>query len=407
MACRRCLPMRSRLFAIGVLCFAAVGFLVWGWGWVAAGDWGGTLAFAIAATLIALFDVWLPRGDATDMSGALVFAASLLLGPIPGAIVVVFSRLATAIAYRRSRGVFALIDDIGRRLATVVWVSLVFAVLGGTSAALGAPAGDTYLRVLLAAVFFFGLDTALLQISASLRLSSSFLALLVGNVRLLGWVDVAQVSVAVLSSLIYGAMGGWGLLIVSVLLLVMRQSFALLIDVKRAYRSTVEVLARALEAHDPERRGHAERVAEITTEAGRVLGMHGQRLEDLMHAALFHDVGRLGDEGAASGGHGSAAVLRDVNLMKGALPILTVLDERGAIGESLPEATLVSAYIIARSSEFDDEQHGIQHDDISKLVGSRLYASTRHDVDRALRRLEAKARDARFLPSAESAREAW
>lgn len=400
--------MPSRLYTMGLVGLALAGIWRQGNPLAASVDWVGLLAFAAAVTLLALFDVWLPYGDAADMSGPLIFSLALLLGVLPATVVVVLSRVVAAVANRHERGPIALVEDVARRLAVLAWTAWFFGASGGTTASLNAPGPVTYLRVLMAAVLFFGADSILTQLGASLRLSSSFTALLTGNMRLLGWIGVAQVSVGVLSSLIFGAMGGWGLLIVSGLLLVMRQSFALLVDVKRAYRSTVEVLARALEAHDPERRGHAERVAALTTAAGRILGIHGQQLEDLMHAALFHDVGVLGGESLHENhGRGSAAILSDVRLMKGALPILAVLDSAGEPHESLPERTLVSAYVIARASEFDDEERARPHANKSSLVGARLYTSTRGNVDRVLRRLEARAREGRFKMSSTAAEDAW
>lgn len=364
-------------------------------GWLASSaargiDWAGLFPFAVAAILIGLFDVWLPQGDSADMSGPLVCTSSLLFGPAAGAAVVLLARAAALIAYRRPIRPFEMLEDMGRRLATVAIAAAVFAALGGAQASLRVPTLSTSLQVLAATGVFFVANSLLLQISASIRMAASFAALMAGSIRLLGWVTLAQVSVAALATLIHSAMGAWGLVIVSALLLVMRQSFALLIDIKDAYRSTVEVMARALEAHDPERSGHAERVTAHAGEVGRLVGLHGQMLEDLLHAALFHDVGVPNRGTETDRASGSAFVLRDVTLMKGALPILQVLDDAGATRESLPEYILTAAYIVARASEFDDEQRGRPHDNTSSTVGTRLYASTRRDIDRVMRRVESR-----------------
>jgi hypothetical protein len=179
------------------------------------------------------------------------------------------------------------------------------------------------------------------------------------------------------------------------LLLVMRQSFALLLEVRASYTSTVEVLARSLEAYDPNRRGHAERVARMCGEAGRRIGLQGKRLESMTYAALFHDVGRLGsDDPGEVPEHSSAGILGSVRFLSEALPILRILDTAGEDEASLDEADLISAYLVARFSVLDsDISTGAQEpDDLANSVGARLYSSTRTAVERAVRRVEREAR---------------
>lgn len=354
-------------------------------------DWAEVFPFAVAATLIGLFDVWLPRGDIANMDGALVCSCTVLLGPTAGAVVVLTSRAFAYLAHRRRVSAAEVTEDLGRRLLAVAACAAVVGTVADSSLDLAVPTSANYLRLLMATSVFFLTDSVVLHLGTAVRLRSPFIALFAGGMRLLGGMTLAQVSVAVLAILIHGAMGVWGLLIVSALLLVMRQSFALLMDIRDAYRSTVEVLARALEAHDPERRGHAERVAQYAGEAGRLLGLQGPQLEDLLHAALFHDVGWLHHCSVNERPLGSAFVLRDVTLMRGALPILGVLDDAGQVRESMPEPILTAAYIVARASEYDDDANGRRHAEVAAQVGARLYSSSRRVVDRVLRRVEARA----------------
>ncbi|MDO8963895.1 MAG: hypothetical protein Q7W30_05305 [Coriobacteriia bacterium] len=380
--------LRSRAFAC-VLVIAAVGATTVNLTFEQVPiDWRTVMVFALAAVIVSLFDVWLPRGDSTDMSGALVFAAVLVAGPLAGAFVAAVARTAAMLAHRRRSVLWIAVEDTGRRILLAEAALLLYVSLGAGAGSLG----EFYVQVLASALFFFVADAVLVQAGASLRLSTSFAALLVGSVRMLGWMNLAQLSVAALAVLTWDAMGEVGIVIVSSLLLVMRQSLSLLVEIRSAYRATVEVLARALEAHDPERRGHAERVAALATEAGRQLGLHGPRLEALGYAALFHDVGRIGEDESGAGALGSADVLSEVTLISPSLPILRLLDAPTALSDSPPVETIVSAYIIARASEFDDADHGrsiVRRGSID--LGARLYASTRRDVDRVMGRLQRSA----------------
>ena len=56
----------------------------------------------------------------------------------------------------------------------------------------------------------------------------------------------------------------------------------------------VKALANAIDATSPWTRGHSERVAEISLEIGKALGLSEDKLEELWLGALFHDIGKLG-----------------------------------------------------------------------------------------------------------------
>lgn len=384
--------MRRLAWGFALLFVSAAGLSITGGFRPEVAEWPVVLGFLVAACGVEILDVWLPHGDVAEMSLPLAFAATLLFGPLWGVMAVIVPRVVAVIVQPRADDAQALLEDVGRRSVAVLWAGVLFGVLGGASHSLNVPGLATLGRVTVAAAVCLLLNAFLVQVGSSLRSDVPLLPLLSGNVRLLGSMTVAQVSVAVLAAATFRGLGGWGLLIVLGLLLVMRQSFALLIEVKSAYRATVEVLARAMEAQSPDRRGHAERVAALANESGRTLGIHGQGLEDLTHAALFHDVGLLGADNDDDRRMGSAFVLRDVSLMQGAIPILRVLDDAGVATESLPESTLVSAYLVAWATEFDDAQRGRPHAEIAARVGARLYTSTRREVDRVLRRLESRER---------------
>lgn len=61
-----------------------------------------------------------------------------------------------------------------------------------------------------------------------------------------------------------------------------------------SYKNTVVALSNAVDARDSYTAGHSTRVAEISLEIGKVLGLSEERLSDLEYAALFHDIGKIG-----------------------------------------------------------------------------------------------------------------
>lgn len=353
------------------------------------------LALAAALLVLGFFNVWLPRGDAVDTTVPVVFAAAVMLPPPLAAGVVLLARCATVALRPGGHTLWTAVEQIGRR---AILISGTFVVLGpGLMTSISAnPSAVQLIVITAAAATFIALDAVVEQAHASVRFRAPLRALVLGAVRLQGWMLAAEVSTAALAVVLFPTLEYWGLLVTVALLLVMRQSFALLLEVRASYTSTVEVLARSLEAYDPDRRGHAERVSRMGGEAGRRIGLQGKRLESLTYAALFHDVGRLGaDSPDELPEHNSAEVLASVGFLSDALPILHILDTAAEGEASLDENDLISAYIVASFSAFDSRLNsGIDESDyLAGQVGSRLYASTRSAVDRAIERVQRDARE--------------
>lgn len=355
-----------------------------------------TMAFSAAALVLGLYGVWLPRGDQADTTGPIAFAAAVVLHPLLAAAAVAVAQVTSSLVRGKGKLTWPAVEYLSRRVLLVVAVSAFVGPDIERSLAQGGLAANAgpYWLVGSAALAFVLLDLVLSQLHASLRFEIPFIPLLLGNVRLQGWMIAAELSVATLTVFIFSAMRYSALLVTVGLLLVMRQSFALLLEVRASYTATVEVIARALEAYNPERRGHAERVAGLATEAGRMLGFQGSRLEDLNYAALFHDVGRIGaDNDSDEVQRKSSEVLAGVGFLSGSSPILEILDSALESQKSVDEKDLVCAYVIAHLSARDDDARGLTHrdDPAVNAIGSRLYANERRTVDRVLRRLEQRA----------------
>lgn len=61
-----------------------------------------------------------------------------------------------------------------------------------------------------------------------------------------------------------------------------------------AYTATIEGWSRALELRDHETEGHSLRVARLSVELSRTLGLDGDELEHIYRGALLHDIGKVG-----------------------------------------------------------------------------------------------------------------
>ena len=65
-------------------------------------------------------------------------------------------------------------------------------------------------------------------------------------------------------------------------------------EIESSYLNTVKALVQAIEEKDAYTRGHSERVALISVQIGRNMGMPHKEIEYLRHGCLLHDVGKIG-----------------------------------------------------------------------------------------------------------------
>lgn len=70
----------------------------------------------------------------------------------------------------------------------------------------------------------------------------------------------------------------------------------LYLDLQKSYFDTIRALVNAIEAKDPYTRGHSERVTCYSMEMGKILNLSPKRLEILQHAAILHDIGKIGTD---------------------------------------------------------------------------------------------------------------
>ncbi|HZZ86606.1 MAG TPA: HD domain-containing phosphohydrolase [Anaeromyxobacteraceae bacterium] len=68
----------------------------------------------------------------------------------------------------------------------------------------------------------------------------------------------------------------------------------LIAALEQGYLDTLRSLAGAIDAKDPYTRGHSQRVAALSVEIGRELGLPAAQLQALECGGLLHDVGKIG-----------------------------------------------------------------------------------------------------------------
>ncbi|MEI7813442.1 MAG: hypothetical protein WCJ13_01445 [Coriobacteriia bacterium] len=320
------------------------------------------LWFFLAVLLLDSFDISLPRGDSIGVSGALCAAAVILLGPMWAALICLGSVLVTHLARHgaeeRRRVVGAVVARcaaLGASALTAYGLSL-YPVLYRSLLDAGLVAAAFLMTELIAA-----------QLMAAVGTGRPFGRLLRGNLRVQAPLLLAQWSASVLLLITFQGMGAWSLIPVVALLFLMRQSYAMLQDIRELYRTTVGVLVEAAEGQDARRVGHAERTAATARAIAMRVGLSAHQVDRINYAALLHDVDAIGDtSGIAvpSDGYGTEAVVGTssevfdgVHFFDDVLPIIRICDGHSS-GEMVDaEGDLLAGLIVALASDVDAAEH--------------------------------------------------
>ena len=309
------------------------------------------LSFFVAVLILDLFDISRPRGDSIGVSGALWAAALLHLGPAYSA-AICLGALVFAHGLRKDRRFISrLFGGLGTRVAALSLATVTAVAMG-----LNGSVGNRYdVAIVVPAVFLLG-DLAAAQAIAAISTGRPVGRLVRGNLVTQAPLLIAEWSASVLLLITVEGMGSWSLVPVVALLLLIRQSYALLMSIRETYRTTVEVLVEAAEGQDRRLLGHAERTAEIARRIAARMGLTVARVELVSYAALLHDVDAIRDNvqhlGHFGSGH-SSALFEGVDFFADVLPILRICD--GDSGEhcTVNEKDLLAGLIVALASDAD------------------------------------------------------
>jgi hypothetical protein len=323
------------------------------------------LWFFFAILMLDSFDISLPRGDSIGVSGAVTAAAIILVGPVWASAICIASVIVTNLARHGA-------DMRRRSLAAVLARSaaLFAATMTAFILSLRPDLYDSLLGAALVPLAYLLTDLVAAQLVAAVGTGRPIGRLLRGNLRVQAPLILAQLSASVLLLITYQgmgdgiSMGDWSLIPAVALLFLIRQSYAMLLDIRELYRTTVEVLVEAAEAQDARRVGHAERTSAAARAIAMRVGLSASRVERISYAALLHDIDAIGDtsELMVDGGGpvvavgSSSAVFEGVHFFDDVLPIIRVCD--GYMSEEPPtEDDLQSGLIVALASDVDAAAH--------------------------------------------------
>jgi putative nucleotidyltransferase with HDIG domain len=250
--------------------------------------------FAIFLVISQLLAIPLPQGGLIPV-GSSVILASIILFEMPDALAIVGLGILLASLIKETKTSFGgLLFPISENIIVAFVAANSYYLLGGEVGHIEPFRG--FFALLLFSILYFATQLALDQLSVTLKRGVPYLPAYWAAAKFLVPSYLAFASLGVLLALMYLGMRYWSFALFFLPLLVTRHSLKLFVNIRNVYRKTIEALASAIEAQDPQRHGHALRVARHATDIAKELGIYGRQLELISYAALLHDVGMMGVE---------------------------------------------------------------------------------------------------------------
>lgn len=302
------MPPRSRSKRSGLI-VAAVSFLTLtssagtiAW-WGIREDWATdslrtALAFIAFVAIGDLLEIPLERRSVFSLGLAPALAFALLEGPHLGEAIVVFiaGNVIAVLVRLMRRHDLRLPETAARTLVVLAAGGIYRAVVGGAGGILAfgpdssRMSGVGLLAVLLTVVF---LDVAFESALTLADESLDPLRVVQDQLRATGTLLLSTVSVGALLALAYPALEEWTLPLFLAPLAATQYSFKQVASIRTNYLQTIRALSKVPEMAGYTVRGHSSRVAKLSVEIAKELGIGDPMLHEIEYAALLHDIGRI------------------------------------------------------------------------------------------------------------------
>ncbi|MFA5785875.1 MAG: HD domain-containing protein [Actinomycetota bacterium] len=252
------------------------------------------LIFLVFVFMGEFLGISLPGGRSTAAS--LTFSLGFLLLPDRPSLgevaaVALVAGMAAALVRSRTQGWRGLVDPARRALLLLAAAAAVQGVLGEIKVLPLGPDRISALTVIGAVAVFLSADVCWRAVEEALPRSIPVLPRVADALKVLGPPYAALGAMGSLVALSYPTLGIWTLVLFLVPLFATRYSLERFSWIRTTYLQTIRTLSGLPEMSGYSEPGHSRRVAELSGEIARELGLSSA--DDLECAALMHDLGRL------------------------------------------------------------------------------------------------------------------
>lgn len=286
---------------LAVVCVAAVLFLVlteWHIPSFSEGDfWNAVVAFAILGIVSDSTFIPSPRISSSGIGSSVVFIpflAAVLLFPSPWPVVIalvtgvvsqLLVRRKTLVRAAFNTAQYMLLVELGRRAYVSLGGHVGFDKVQMSFVAFGA-----------LVVVFFVVNQVAVSLAVFLTTEIPFREAwnkIAGSSLLY---DLVSSSLAIVLAYLYIHFEILGLAALVLPLFFIRHMYQMNLQVERVNRELLELMVKSIEARDPYTSGHSVRVSEYARQIARELGLPPRHVDQIVTAALLHDVGKIYEE---------------------------------------------------------------------------------------------------------------
>lgn len=294
---------------LGVMYAAAVGALALAdWGSLihlpfdALGGWAALVGMGLISEKLAVrLDVGRKGGSSSSSITFIPLLASVqLFGPASAVALEAITCASGEFFFRRKDPIRATFN-VSQWIVAATLAGGAFTLLGGAPLGLSHTAGLSlryraqFVPFVAFGVVYLAVNHAAVALAIALSQQLKFADVLRDAMGTsgAGFEDLLISPIAIAVAFLYVELWVWGILVVLLPLLFVRHAYFTMVQLKEANDDLLKALVKAIETRDPYTSGHSLRVSHLAQRIAEQLGLSRSIVEQVRHAALLHDVGKI------------------------------------------------------------------------------------------------------------------
>lgn len=262
------------------------------------GDYFTIFFLAVLVTFAESFTVTY-KNISVSLSFSIALVCYILLGPFKCALTLMLGYLCRVVKIEDKKYIHVFNTPIYGTFFNCCALILPMMIANYFYILLGGKFSDVslYGNLVPIAIFSFVysfVNIAIISALLSVRTGKNILICFYGNIGMGILSMLLTLPISIIAVIMFERYSYLGIILVVCLLSLLRYTLILYSNSKEQFTETVTALMNAVEARDQYTNGHSKRVAAISTEIAKKMGLSIWEIEKIHVAAMLHDVGKIG-----------------------------------------------------------------------------------------------------------------
>ena len=262
------------------------------------GDYFTIFFLAVLVTFAESFTVTY-KNISVSLSFSIALVCYILLGPFKCALTLMLGYLCRVVKIEDKKYIHVFNTPIYGTFFNCCALILPMMIANYFYILLGGKFSDVslYGNLVPIAIFSFVysfVNIAIISALLSVRTGKNILICFYGNIGMGILSMLLTLPISIIAVIMFERYSYLGIILVVCLLSLLRYTLILYSNSKEQFAETVTALMNAVEARDQYTNGHSKRVAAISTEIAKEMGLSIWEIEKIHVAAMLHDVGKIG-----------------------------------------------------------------------------------------------------------------